>query len=147
MMVVPCREFVNIHNSDPKEPHYELSNQYTGHPTSETNKPRGVELPGEPNTMQNRPQSACSLSSTTLSVDYATCMEVQNGTWTEQMDVVEEGLDTSIHTTYPIGPTSLTPYTFALQEQSIHLLYTYAEPQPSKETITNGHLLICELMI
>ena len=35
-------------------------------------------------------------------------MEVQNGTWAEQMDIVEEGLNTSIHATHPIDPLSFT---------------------------------------
>jgi len=54
-MVVLYREFANIHNSDPKELYYELFNQYIGHPTYETNKPKEAELLEEPNIIQNRP--------------------------------------------------------------------------------------------
>jgi len=61
-------------------------------------------------------------------------MKVQNGTWTEQIDIVKKDLNISIQMTYPIGLTGLTPYTFTLQEQSTHPPYTYAEPQPSKKT-------------
>jgi len=53
-MVALYRKFVNILNSDPKEPHYKLSNQYIGHSTCETNELRGVELLEKPNTIQSR---------------------------------------------------------------------------------------------
>ena len=97
MMVAPCKELVNIHDS--KNPYYEPSNQYSTPPLCETDAQKRIEIPEEPHNTTNRPQSVCSLSSTASSINYATCMEAQNGMWAEQMDVVEEGLTASIQVT------------------------------------------------
>jgi len=68
-----------------------------------------------------------------LSIDYTTCIEVQNRTWAEKINVVEEDLNISIYIIYSIDSTNLTLYTFTLQEQSIHTSYIYAELQLSKK--------------
>ena len=119
LMVAPSREFANIPVSVNKNHCHEQSNQHTNHILTDT---------------YDRPQSACSKSNKTLSVDYATRMEAQNGTWAEQMDIVKEGLSASIHATHPIDPP---PFTFVLSHKPSHI---YEEPgkvtQPSNENIT-----------
>jgi len=107
-MAAPCREFMNIHVPVNQNPCYEPDIHYTNHTTTESNVLREDSPLSEPTNTHNRPQFTCSQSSQTLSINFATHMEVQNGTWAEQMDIVEEGLNTSIHATHPIDPLSFT---------------------------------------
>jgi len=64
--------------STSQNPCHESSNQYTNQPLTEINALRGIAPRGTH-------QRTYSHSSTVSSVDYATRMEVQNGTWAEQM--------------------------------------------------------------
>jgi len=114
-MAVPCREFANIYVPVNQNPYYEPNIHYTNHTTTECNVSREGSPLSEPTNTHDRSQSAYSQSSQTSSIDYATCMEMQNGTWAEQMDIVEEGLNASIYAAYPIDPLS---FTFSLNQST-----------------------------
>jgi len=109
-MVVHHRETANILTLVTHNPYHELSNLHTNKTPVEASTPGGENIQNNYASKLARPQSSCSQSSTTSSIDYATWMETQNGMWAEQMDIVDKGLNASLHT----PPEDLTVYTFSL---------------------------------
>jgi len=57
-------------------------------------------------------------------------MEAQSGTWAEQMDIVEEGLHTSMHAL----PKDSTLYTFSLHNAGTGTAFTYTLQEPARDT-------------
>jgi len=56
-------------------------------------------------------------------------MEAHNGTWAKQMDIVEEGLHTSIY-----APKDSTIYTFSFHHMSIGIASIYSHPELARDT-------------
>ena len=128
-MAARHRETANIPTLVTHNPYHEPNNPHTD------KTPVEVSAPGGENTQNNyasklaRPQSSCSQSSATSSIDYATRMETQSGTWAEQMDIVDEGLNASLHT----PPEDPTAYTFSLQTPSTYITPTYTHLEPTRD--------------
>jgi len=80
LMAVPCREFANIYVPVNQKSCYKPNIYYTNYTTTEWNTLKKGSLSIKPTNIHDRPQYTYSQSSQTLSIDYATHMEVQNGT-------------------------------------------------------------------